>query len=208
MDLLDRIEGLRFLGREFLLWLWFQSELFETELRPSGDEPIALWLEAQLTLSFEKEESRLRGAVPASSPEAKQALRQGKLPKEARLRVVRQMREFVFVLKADALALSGLKVPAELAKGDEKHEIFYERMMLVEELEQSLAALYADFTTLRLSESWEQQLVPVMRAWAHDEQVDADALGRTIRGVVAARKRGTAASADRAASKPKGRAKS
>jgi hypothetical protein len=189
MDLLDRIEGLRFVGREFLLWLWFQSELFETELRPSGDEPVSLWLEAQLTLSFEKEESRLRGAVPASSPEAKQALRQGKLPKEARLRVIRQAREFTFVLKAEALALGTLKVPSELKKGDEKHEIFYERMMLLEELEQSLEALYADFTTLRLSEAWERELVPQMRAWAHGESLDADETARRVRALLSSKKK-------------------
>jgi hypothetical protein len=176
MDLLDRIEGLRFLGREFLLWLWFESEVFETELRPTGEEPLSLWLEAQLTLVFEKEESRLKGAVPASSPEAKKALQQGKLPKEARLRVTRIDQEFSFTLKADALALAGLKLPTELKKDDEKHEIFYERMMLLEQLELGLEALYADFTTLRLADAWEREFVPTMRAWAHGERVDADAL--------------------------------
>lgn len=195
MDLLDRIEGLRFLGREFLLWLWFESEVFETELRPTGEEPLSLWLEAQLTLVFEKEESRLKGAVPASSPEAKKALQQGKLPKEARVRVTRIDKEFSFTLKADALALSGLKLPTELKKDDEKHEIFYERMMLLEELEQGLEALYADFTALRLADAWERELVPTMRAWAHGEAVDADALKARKNAILGGGKRTKAANA-------------
>ena len=87
VDLVERIERNRFVGREFLLWLWFESEVFETNLAPTGQARCALWIEARLTLSFEKDESVLKSASPAASPEAKEALRQGKLPREARLRL-------------------------------------------------------------------------------------------------------------------------
>jgi len=170
MELLDLIEGRRFMGREFIVWLWFESELQETNLQPTGVDPLALWLEAQITLVLEKEESRLKGAIPASSPEAKEALRQGKLPKEAKMRAVRGEREFVWTLKADTLALSGLKLPTQLKKTDEKHEVFYERMMLLEDLEASLAALYADFVHLRLSDEWDDDIVPLMQNWAYGEK--------------------------------------
>jgi hypothetical protein len=173
MELLDLIEGRRFMGREFIVWLWFESELQETNLQPTGVDPLALWLEAQITLVLEKEESRLKGAIPASSPEAKEALRQGKLPKEAKMRAVRGEREFVWTLKADTLALSGLKLPTQLKKTDEKHEVFYERMMLLEDLEASLAALYADFVHLRLSDEWDDDIVPLMQNWAYGEKPDS-----------------------------------
>ena len=32
MQLVDRIEKRRFVGREFVLWLWFESELFDATL--------------------------------------------------------------------------------------------------------------------------------------------------------------------------------
>ena len=32
MQLVDRIERRRFVGREFLVWLWFESELFDATL--------------------------------------------------------------------------------------------------------------------------------------------------------------------------------
>ena len=35
MQLVDRVEKRRFVGREFLLWLWFESEIFETNLGTS-----------------------------------------------------------------------------------------------------------------------------------------------------------------------------
>jgi len=192
MELLDVIEGRRFMGREFVVWLWFESEMQETNLHPTGVDPVSMWLEAQITLVLEKEESRLKGAIPASSPEAKEALRQGKLPKEAKMRLVRGEREYAWTLKADSLGLSGLKLPTQLKKNDEKHEVFYERMMLLEDLEASLSALFADFVRLRLADPWDDEVVPLMKSWAHGEKVDAGsylATKRTVLGEKRKRKR-------------------
>jgi hypothetical protein len=184
MELLDLIEGRRFMGREFIVWLWFESEMQETNLEPTGVDPVSMWLEAQITLVLEKEESRLKGAIPASWPEAKEALRQGKLPKEAKMRLVRGDREYAWTLKADSLALSGLKLPTQLKKNDEKHEVFYERMMLLEDLEAALSALYSDFVRLRLSDPWDDDVLPMMQSWAHGERVNPDTYLATKRGVL------------------------
>lgn len=189
MEVLDLIEGRRFLGREFVVWLWFESEMQETNLEPSGVDPCSMWLEAQITLVLEREESRLKGAIPASSPEAKEALRQGKLPKEAKMRLVRGDREFAWTLKAETLAISGLKLPTQLKKNDEKHEVFYERMMLLEDLEETLTALYADFIRIRLSDAWEEDVVPLMQGWAHGDKVDADVYLMTKKTVLGERKK-------------------
>jgi len=190
MELLDLIEGRRFMGREFVVWLWFESEMQETNLRPTGVDPVSMWLEAQITLVLEKEESRLKGAIPASSPEAKEALRQGKLPKEAKMRGGRGDREYTWTLKADTLGLSGLKLPTQLKKDDEKHEIFYERMMLLNDLDATLSALYGDFMHLRLSDAWDDDVVPLMQKWAYGEKPDADAYLAIKSRVFAAAKRG------------------
>lgn len=189
MELLDLVEGRRFMGREFVVWLWFESEMQETNLRPTGVDPVSLWLEAQITLVLEKEESRLKGAIPASSPEAKEALRQGKLPKEAKMHLQRGDREFTWTLKADTLALSGLKLPTQLKKTDEKHEVFYERMMLLEDLEATLSALYADFVPLRLSDEWDDDIVPMMQSWAYGDKPDEAAYLAIKQSVLAAKRK-------------------
>lgn len=175
-DLVTRIEQNRFLGREFLLWMWFESELFETNLAPSGQPSIALWLEARITLAQEKDESVLKTAAPGAAAEAREALRQGKLPREARLRLTAGDREYGWHFKADTLSLRALAIPAELdAKKDEAHEVLYERMRLVEDLEATLEALYRDFLSLRLSEAWAATVLPALARFAHDEEVDEDA---------------------------------
>jgi hypothetical protein len=172
-NLVERIERNRFVGQEFLLWMWFESVLFETNLAPSGQPSCALWLEARLTLAFEKDESLLKSATPGAAPEAREALRQGKLPREARLRLVTGEHEYAWLFKGNTLGIGGLKLPAELTKKeDEVHEVLYERMRLVEALEATLEALWGDFLALRLSEAWERVVVPALQRFAYDEEVD------------------------------------
>ncbi|NUP10976.1 MAG: hypothetical protein HOW73_33435 [Polyangiaceae bacterium] len=171
-DLAELVELNRFVGREFLLWLWFESELYETNLRPTNADACALWLESELTLASEAEETRVKSSTPGLAPEAKQALRQGKLPKQTKLRLVWGELEYGWKMNADTLAIASLKIPAQLKSQDDKYEALYERMRLTESLETILDALYADFITLRLDVAWENVIVPQMRRWARGQPVE------------------------------------
>jgi hypothetical protein len=170
MDLVDRIERARFLGREFLVWLWYESERLEGVLPLSTGDACELWLEAQLTLvggESEKAESRLKSATPSATPEAKEALRQGKMPTKAKLRVARGPQTWTFSLAADTLSISGVKIPALIKEeGDER---FYERMDLVETLEAMLADLLGTFLALRVSPEFTTEVLPGMRSWLYGE---------------------------------------
>jgi hypothetical protein len=189
-DLVTRIEKNRFAGREFLLWLWFESVIFETNLAPTGRPSCALWLETRLALAFEKDDSLLKSATPGALPEAREALRQGKLPREARMRFTEGDREYAWLFKADTLSLSSLAIPAELdAKKDELHEVLYERMRLVEELEATIEALWGDFLTLRLSDAWGGAVLPALSRFAHDEEVDVEAYAKAKREALGKKKR-------------------
>jgi hypothetical protein len=171
------VEANRFLGRELLLWLWFESEHNETKLRASTGKTCSLWVETQITLAADEEEARIKSGMPAATPEAKQALRQGKLPRQARLHAIVDDHEFTWAFKADELGVGALKVPAELKADTDRHEALYERMRLVEELEGVLEDLFADFITLRLSPAWAASVVPLLQSWAYGERVDEAAYG-------------------------------
>ena len=201
MQLVDRIEKRRFVGREFLLWLWFESELLDATLSTAAHGSFGLWLEKRLTLSAGKQSTRIIGPTPGLGREAKEALLAGQLPESAGVRIAWRNDETGFVLKAEQLAIAGLRLntvldqekeePASaLLKGakqqkrgkpkkhvpdDEAHEKFYERMQLTTEFEELLEALYNDFRALRLGERWVRDVVPALRAWARGEQVDAEA---------------------------------
>ena len=171
-DLASQVETNRFDGSELLLWLWFESEVLETNLRPTDGPPCAIWIETQITLNTDSDEARIKSAMPAATPEAKQALRQGKLPKQARLRAVIEEHEFSWVLKADALAVGSLKIPTELKAKDEPYEALYERMMITEKLEAVLEGLFTDFARMRLSAAWDGIFVPLFMRWARGTPID------------------------------------
>ena len=182
MDLLDAVESGRFLGREFLLFLWFESEVLEGQFEMPDGERFDLWLENQLTLeseTAEQEVTRMRGAAPSTTSEAHEALRRGKLPVQARIRIDRGQQAFSAVVSANSLSLSSATIP-QLIK-EEEEERFYERMYLVEELEKMIDALYEQFLSIRLSPLWETKMLLMIRRWVQNPtQADAKKL-RTIR---------------------------
>lgn len=220
MQLVDRIEKRRFVGREFLLWLWFESEVFEGTLHTSSHGTFGLWIERQFVLTAGKEGTRIKGGQPAAGREAKESLRRGKLPESAGFHLVSGSEESTFTLKAEQLGISGLKLPTKLGaeepetpvlgppmrrpkrrredvdrqqarESDEAHEAFYERMRLTRDIEARIEALYHDFLELRLGETWDD-VARVMGEWAAGEIVDADAYRAMRSGGAPARGRGGA----------------
>lgn len=170
MDLVDLIQSRQFLGSEFLTWLWFKVDCHDGLLDVHDLGRVEVIFDDQLTLDAylaETQRNDLRGGAPAYSPEAITALRQGKRPIKAKLRVIREGREWAFVFKAETFDLGAIKLPALLT--EESDEQFWERMYLVEEVEGIMHALYREFLQIRLAETWGERFVGAMREWIESE---------------------------------------
>jgi len=166
MDFLDRVDGAQPLGGDFLVYLWWMSEIHEDGLELPGQGLVRFWLDSSLTLEekrMELEQSKLRGAAPSTTPEARVALAQAKRPVRAQLGVARGSLEWAFTFDAVAFSLSGIKLPEELKDGSD--ESFLERMGLVEQLEAIFDALYAEFLGVRLAPGWDSAIGEGIRAW-------------------------------------------
>lgn len=167
MDLLDLINRTSFLGPEFITWLWYRCEKQGGAFDAGGElGPFELWFDDKLTISspaLNAQENLFKGGHPATSEEARTALRLGKQASDAKLRVVRAGQEWSFSLKADGLQTTGIKIPAVLSVEDS--EVLNERMILVEQLDAMLKKLLADFLRLRVSPEWEAVELPAMRRW-------------------------------------------
>ena len=205
MDVFERIELRRFVGRELLLWLWFESEIFEATLTTKTHGSFGLWLEGRLVLSAGQEVTSIKGTMPGHHREAKEALLRGKMPGLASLHLSWADQDATFTLKAETMAIAGLKLPrkesesAAAATGegtiapprrprrkapappnipdDEAHEELYERMRVTREIEGIIGALYRDFLALRLGLAWSALVAPALEAWSTGEEVDADGYG-------------------------------
>lgn len=166
MDLVDRIETTRFLGGEFLLWLWFSRDVTGGEIHVDGRGTLVVSLETQLALAdpvADRERVAIRGADPFGGAEAAEALATGKLPRKVGLRIVFEQNEWVATLDSNTLALAGVKLPASSSQAEE--ELFYERVQRLAEIHELVQALYAQFMSVRLSPSWESELAPALRRW-------------------------------------------
>lgn len=176
MDLVDLIQTRRFLGAEFLLWLWFKTECFEGLIETPAHGALEVWFDDKLTLEAtlaETERNDFKGGAPAHSPEAKTALRQGKRPIKAKMGVIREGREWSFSIKSESMDLSGLKIPALFSR--EEEEQFYERMYLLEEIEDILFGLYKEFLTIRLQPAWNDIMLPAMVSWIQRDEASSPA---------------------------------
>lgn len=111
MELFERIELRRFVGREFLLWLWFESEVLEATVETKAHGSFGMWLEGRLVLSAGKEVTTIRGTQPGNHREAKEALRRGKLPDLASIHLAWADHDATLTLKAETLGVAGLKLP-------------------------------------------------------------------------------------------------
>jgi hypothetical protein len=171
MSLIDLIESRRFLGQEFLVWLWYKCDVFEGRFMV-GERDCEVWFDDRITLEailVETEQSVLKGASPTFTPEAREALRQGKTPTVAKLRLMHDGQEFQFAFKGAALQLSGVKLPSLMTRTDD--EKFFERMFLLELLEELIEDLYGEFLGLRLSQSAWTKMTDAIQVWIHDEKV-------------------------------------
>jgi hypothetical protein len=170
MDLVDRIESTRFLGCEFLLWLGFCRDVLEGDV-PAGElGEVDVSIESPLTFEdplAATESVVVRGADPCGSPEAEQALLSGKLPRKAALRLIFEQSEWLCTVDFQRLALSSVTLPA--LTSEDPDERLFERLRLLEQLDDLIQALYAQFLGVRLGPVWQRVFHPAIGDWVKGE---------------------------------------
>lgn len=177
-ELIERIETTRFLGSELLLWIWLRQELFNEPVALGGELGNAeVWLDRKLTLEHildRAEKVAVRGAQPAGSAEAREAVRNMKLPVGSRLVLRLNEQDFAFDFNAPRFLIGGGAIPALLK--EEGDDAFLERTSLIEKLASLLDALFFAFLRERLAPGWSKAWEPALMAWVEGESVPAAVL--------------------------------
>jgi recombination associated protein RdgC len=153
----------RFLGEEFLLWLWMRSM---TEGGASGAEGdgSGCFVDDAIQLTSERGEVKeisLRKGNPAESREAFESLSRGMRPAKVKLRILSGDLEWVFTLNAATLDMGTLKLPPSTGKAP--HERLHDRLFLLEEGATHLERRLAIFLRTRAEDP--EALEEAMRAW-------------------------------------------
>jgi hypothetical protein len=158
---------LRFLGREFLTWLWYQTERESPGLRLRDCDDVVVMIEKTMRLECDFGVSGsdvISADSPATLPEARAAIHSGKQPTKMGLILGYGGAEYRFVMDGPRMTISGLTLPKPDAPSDRTAEIEarFERVVECAEL---VDALYELFLAKRLSSTWSKELAG-MRQWA------------------------------------------
>jgi recombination associated protein RdgC len=187
--LIERIETTRFLGAELLLWLWLRSELFSEPVTLGKLGEAEVWLDRKLTLEHildRAERVAVRGAQPSGSSEAREAVRNLKLPVAARLVLRVEEQDFAFDFNAPRFLIGAGAIPALLKQ--ESDDAFLERTALIERLLALLDAVFAAFLRERLASGWSKAWEPALGAWIEGKSVPASVLKELAAATRAARR--------------------
>lgn len=168
------MEDGRFLGYEFLTWLWYFIESSEGRIRfhsATGEKEGELHLGERmvLTLPGEGREKVVCTTQANSLHEARTALQQGKQVHEIQLFLIIGEDEYLLTLDSALWAVKGLKTPKQLKDYDEEDQdsLFLEKMYFLEDVTSALNALYGKFLLERLSPGWESDSLPLLKQWIH-----------------------------------------
>lgn len=174
MDLVDLIQEKRFLGQEFLTWLWWKSEERGGTVFLPGRGDITLVFEKHMLLEFgegESSEKLVCTGLQAELQEARTGLQVGKKLEQARIQIVHADHEYNFTLAAALMEFRNVKLPktagSESTKSNDPEEtegMILERIYLFEELVRLVNELFAVFLELRVAEEWRDELQKI-RQW-------------------------------------------
>jgi hypothetical protein len=155
-----------FLGNEFMLWLWHEAEVKSGTIDIEGGGHVSFVIDKSLDLDCaygQTGKDSLRGDGPSRMPEARDAIRTGKLPRKCGLVYESGGVQYTFTFNPETFGCNGTKLP-DVEEAETPRVLLEERIALLRELCKSLDALFATFLKLRASSSWEGQ-TSGLRRW-------------------------------------------
>ncbi len=163
-------------GRDFLTWLWFDSESRGGISQVEGVGRVAHQIEGPLYFAREGEGAQevvLRRGSPTLSAEARTCLLAGKKLRQARLMVARQDETWQATFDADGFTVRNLKLPVEEEKGLDPVSRFQDRMIRIGAFRDTLLGLFDRFLAERNDGATWARTVSDIRTWASERQARA-----------------------------------
>ncbi len=169
LDIAVAYNRYRFLGNEFLTWIWFIIENEEKTIQQCDPEALSLDIGNRMVLEHRwangMETVSIKGDA-AGLEEGLLALSKGALVTEINLIYKSGSLQWQFSLKGESLNFAGLKLPETAAaeQSDDMEGIVLEKLYLYEKPFKFIDELYRSFIGIRLSEKW-QPTMTRMKKW-------------------------------------------
>ncbi|MGD9302504.1 MAG: hypothetical protein PVI13_13080 [Desulfobacterales bacterium] len=160
----------KFLGEEFLTWLWYVIEKNQVLLKNFDPNFIALEIGNRIVFENRRKDSAERITIKgegAGLEEGILALKNGAFVTE--LNMVYRSAELIwqFTVKGESLNISNLSIPqTDLPETDEDIEGYVlEKLYLYDRSLQFINNLFTHFVKLRISNEWQGKEIAAIRKW-------------------------------------------
>ncbi|MBU1565325.1 MAG: hypothetical protein KJ630_06825 [Proteobacteria bacterium] len=174
MDLVDLMVEKRFIGQEFLTWLWWKSEERGGSIELGSEGDITVAFEKHMLLESgegESSEKLICTGLQTELQEARTGLQMGKKLEQARIVINHNSHEYSFTLAGALMEYRNVRLPkteaTENDKSDNPEEVegmILERIFLFEELVRIVNTLFGMFLKVRVGERWREELQKI-RLW-------------------------------------------
>lgn len=171
LDIAVAYNRYKFLGDEFLTWLWFMIETQQGRLRKYDTDLVSLTVGNRLVLENRRNNTKETVTIKgdnASLEEGLVALTKGAVVTEMHLSYKTGTQSWEFSLKGESLNISNLNLPetGPVETPDDLEGVVLEKVYLIDKVIGLVNNLFAHFIHLRLSNTWDNQTVSLIRKWA------------------------------------------
>lgn len=160
----------KFIGHEFLTWLWFMIDTDQPYINSLQEEMVSFEINNRIVLenSLDNmiENITIKGD-DAGLEEAKLSLQKGGVVTECNFSLKAGDHEWKFNIKGESLNISSLK-PPETGKIEKKEDIegaVLEKFYLYERVISLVETLYDQFIQIRITTKWEKETVLMIKKW-------------------------------------------
>lgn len=160
----------KFIGNEFLTWLWFIIDTRQQFFKTVDEKFTSLNIGNRVVLENNNQEAKeiitIKGD-DAGLEEGFLSLRKGAVVVEMNLVYKAEHQEWQFTLKGESLSFSGLKVPetGPLETKDDIEGMVLEKTYLYEKAISLINQLFNHFLKSRSHPHWNRQTVPKIQKW-------------------------------------------
>jgi len=171
LDIAVSYNRYKFLGDEFLTWLWFMIETDQNRLCRYDPDLVSLNIGSRMVLentrNNAKETVTIKGQ-DANLEEGLLALKKGAVVTEIHLSYKSGDQHWQFNLKGESLNISNLKLPetGPVETPEDLEGAVIEKIYLIEKVVGLVNNLFSHFIKLRISNEWRNQTVFRIRNWA------------------------------------------
>lgn len=171
LDIAVSFNKYKFIGNEFLTWLWYLIENESEKLVDGKNHLVILEIGNKIVLENNvSEDSSEVITIKGDDADLKEgiiALKKGAVVTELHLVLRENELEWRFTIKGESFHYSGLKTP-ETGKIEKKEDIdgaILERSYLYGKVIDTIDDLFHTFIEIRISDQWAKEVVPQIKGW-------------------------------------------